>query len=50
MTCATCKHSSQVGPVLCCLHPKEPGRSVYGPRAAVVVYRLRCGGKGWEAK
>ena len=26
MTCSTCRHAKQLGPVLCCLHPSEPRR------------------------
>lgn len=47
MSCANCIHSTRRGPVLCCAHPSEPDRPVYGPRAASVVWRNRCGGKGW---
>lgn len=50
MTCDTCKHAKRIGAVLCCLNPKEPDRPGYGPRAAVVVHRNRCGGKGWEKR
>lgn len=46
MTCETCRHAKQLGPVLCCLHPSEPVRDI-GPRAAAVVWRNRCGGAGW---
>lgn len=49
MTCETCRHARQIGPVLCCTHPSEPQRNL-GPRAASVVWRNRCGGKGWAAK
>lgn len=45
----TCRHAVQRGPVLCCLHPKEPARD-QGPRAASVVWRDRCGGKGWAKR
>lgn len=49
MTCSDCRHAEQRGPVLCCVHPKEPVRDL-GPRAAAVVFRDRCGGKGWAKR
>lgn len=49
MTCSTCRHARQVGPVLCCTHPSEPQRDL-GPRAASVVWRNRCGGKEWSKR
>jgi hypothetical protein len=49
MTCATCRHAKQIGYVLCCQHPKESHRDI-GLRAAVLVWRDRCGGKGYETR
>jgi hypothetical protein len=48
--CETCRHSKVVGVNLCCAHPSEKDRPGFGLRAAVVVHRARCGGKGRVAR
>lgn len=50
MTCASCRHARQLGPVLCCLHPSEPARAHFGPRAASWVRRDDCRGEWWAKR